>query len=36
LPVLAWCSTLPYELGSSLRRNCGVYFRTAVDVGVLK
>jgi hypothetical protein len=36
LPVLAWCSTLPYELGSSLRRNCGVYFPTAVDVGVLK
>jgi hypothetical protein len=36
LPVLAWCSTLPYEPRSHLRRNCGVDFRNAVDVGVLK
>ena len=36
LPVLVWCSTLPYEPGSSPHRNCGVDFRNAVDVGVLK
>jgi hypothetical protein len=35
LPVLARCSTLPHELGSRLRRNCGVDCRNAVDVGVL-
>src|SRR6266849_2545307 len=36
LLVPAWCSTLPYAPGSSLRRNCGVDCLNDVDFSVLQ